>query len=114
MLINIFVPGASHDQFIDSGTPPPYSPAPSDISSDCAISEDGRISTGCQTSFLFPQFKESEIKFPFIDLSGWRTEEVCCGTIFKGPNGEVLVDPKLLKPYCDCSRHPTRTFVKQS
>lgn len=26
------------------------------------------------------------------------SETVCCGTIFKGPNGEVLIDPRFLKP----------------
>lgn len=25
-------------------------------------------------------------------------EKVCCGTIFKGPNGELLLDPSFLKP----------------
>lgn len=25
-------------------------------------------------------------------------EVVCCGTIYKGPNGEVLIDPRFLKP----------------
>lgn len=23
---------------------------------------------------------------------------VCCGTVYKGPNGEVLIDPRFLKP----------------
>lgn len=23
---------------------------------------------------------------------------MCCGTIYKGPNGEVLIDPRFLKP----------------
>ncbi|EDO35710.1 predicted protein, partial [Nematostella vectensis] len=56
-------------------------------------------STGCQTSFLFPTLSSST-KLPYIDLSLWRREEICCGTIFRGPHGEVLVDPKLLKPLC--------------
>lgn len=25
-------------------------------------------------------------------------ETICCGTIFKGPNGEILVDTRFLKP----------------
>ena len=53
------------------------------------------------------------MKFPYIDLSGWRKEEVCCGTIFKGPNGEVLVDPKLLKPYCHCARSRNKILDKK-
>ena len=96
----------------DSSTPPSCSPTPSEIS-DSTIADNGRTSTACQTSFFYPQVLENEMKFPYIDLSGWRREEVCCGTIFKGPNGEVLVDPKLLKPYCYCSRGQTRTMVKQ-
>lgn len=31
----------------------------------------------------------------FLSLS---SEIVCCGTIYKGPNGEVLIDPRFLKP----------------
>ena len=31
--------------------------------------------------------------------------QVCCGTIFKGTNGEVLLDLSLLKPCSNC-KHP--------
>lgn len=103
--------GKGH-RFSDSSSPPSCSPTPSEIS-DSAIADNGRTSTACQTSFFYPQVLENEMKFPYIDLSGWRREEVCCGIIFKGPNGEVLVDPKWLKPYCYCSRGQTRTMVKQ-
>ena len=96
----------------DSSSPPSCSPTPSEIS-DSAIADHGRTSIACQTSFFYPQVLENEMKFPYIDLSGWRREEVCCGIIFKGPNGEVLVDPKLLKPYCYCSRGQSRTMVKE-
>lgn len=34
-------------------------------------------------------------------LSLSRREKVCCGIIFKGPHGEVLIYPKLLRP-CRC------------
>lgn len=27
-------------------------------------------------------------------------EKICCGIVFKGPNGELLLDPRFLKP-CD-------------
>lgn len=37
----------------------------------------------------------------------YRTE-VCCGTIFKGLNGEVLVDPQLLHPCYTCRKTGTR------
>lgn len=45
---------------------------------------------------------------PFLDLSYWKKTEVCCGTIFKGLNGEVLVDPQLLHPCYTCRKTGTR------
>ncbi|XP_052810209.1 SIN3-HDAC complex-associated factor-like [Mya arenaria] len=39
---------------------------------------------------------------PFLDLTYWTMTQVCCGTIFKGMNGEVLVDPTLLHPCWSC------------
>lgn len=61
-----------------------------------------------QTAFLYPALTSPQAnanKLPFIDLSKWRQEEICCGTIFRGPNGEVLVDPKWLRPLCTmCNR----------
>ncbi|XP_043491355.1 SIN3-HDAC complex-associated factor [Polistes fuscatus] len=38
----------------------------------------------------------------FIDLSYFKREDICCGTIFKGPYGEVIVDPSLIKPCTGC------------
>ncbi|XP_033741012.1 SIN3-HDAC complex-associated factor-like [Pecten maximus] len=40
----------------------------------------------------------------FLDLSYWKKTQVCCGTIFKGLNGEVLVDPQLLQPCLSCRK----------
>lgn len=34
----------------------------------------------------------------FLDMTFWKREKVCCGVIFKGPNGEVIVDPRFMKP----------------
>ncbi|XP_060535749.1 SIN3-HDAC complex-associated factor [Cylas formicarius] len=34
----------------------------------------------------------------FIDLDYWKKEELCCGTIFRGANGEVMIDPSYIKP----------------
>ena len=66
------------------------------------------ISIGTQTAFLFPALTSPQAnanKLPFIDLSKWRQEDICCGTIFRGPNGEVLVDPKWLRSSCEmCNR----------
>lgn len=65
-------------------------------------------SSGCQDRFSSQQqrtrdraasFKISS----FLDMSFWRKEKVCCGIIFKGPHGEVLIYPKLLRP-CRCRR----------
>ncbi|KAJ8032085.1 SIN3-HDAC complex-associated factor [Holothuria leucospilota] len=33
-----------------------------------------------------------------VDTSYWKREKVCCGTIFKGLDGEVLIHPQLLRP----------------
>ena len=85
------------------------SPSPSDMSDEFSSSSlttqpVKSVSTASQTSFLFPSLTSStKNKLPFIDLSTWRCEEICCGTIFRGPYGEVLVDPKLLNPVCTCS-----------
>ncbi|KAK5642428.1 hypothetical protein RI129_008595 [Pyrocoelia pectoralis] len=34
----------------------------------------------------------------FIDLDYWKQENVCCGIVFRGPNNELLVDTRFLKP----------------
>lgn len=34
----------------------------------------------------------------FIDLEYWKQENVCCGIVFRGPNKELLVDTRFLKP----------------
>jgi hypothetical protein len=39
----------------------------------------------------------------FLDMTFWRRETICCGVIFKGPNNEVVISPKLLKP-CSCRK----------
>ncbi|CAG2168976.1 unnamed protein product, partial [Oppiella nova] len=39
----------------------------------------------------------------FLDMSFWKKEKICCGIIFKGPDNEVLIYPKLLEPCC-CRR----------
>lgn len=38
----------------------------------------------------------------FIDLSYFKRETICCGVIFKGLYGEVMVDPSLIKPCIGC------------
>ncbi|KAI4492207.1 hypothetical protein M0802_009897 [Mischocyttarus mexicanus] len=38
----------------------------------------------------------------FIDLTYFKREVICCGTIFKGLYGEVIIDPSLIKPCSGC------------
>ncbi|XP_051546803.1 SIN3-HDAC complex-associated factor-like isoform X3 [Myxocyprinus asiaticus] len=38
--------------------------------------------------------------FSFLDLTYWKRQRVCCGIIYKGRFGEVLIDPHLYKPCC--------------
>ncbi|XP_074661848.1 SIN3-HDAC complex-associated factor-like [Tubulanus polymorphus] len=40
----------------------------------------------------------------FLDLSYWKRTKICCGIIFTGPHGEVMVDPSLLKPCNSCKK----------
>jgi len=38
----------------------------------------------------------------FLDMSRWTKEKVCCGVIFRGPHGEVAIDPRFLHPCKIC------------
>jgi len=38
----------------------------------------------------------------FIDLSVWRRERVCCGLLFRGPYGAVIIDQRFWRP---CRSH---------
>lgn len=38
----------------------------------------------------------------FLDMNRWTKEQVCCGIIFRGPHGEVAIDPRFLKPCTTC------------
>uniref|UniRef100_A0AAY4D675 Uncharacterized protein n=1 Tax=Denticeps clupeoides TaxID=299321 RepID=A0AAY4D675_9TELE len=38
--------------------------------------------------------------FSFLDLSYWKRQKVCCGIVYKGRFGEVMIDPRLFKPCC--------------
>lgn len=38
----------------------------------------------------------------FLDMSRWTKEKVCCGIIFRGPHGEVAIDPRFLNPCYAC------------
>uniref|UniRef100_A0A8C5KAP4 SIN3-HDAC complex-associated factor n=1 Tax=Jaculus jaculus TaxID=51337 RepID=A0A8C5KAP4_JACJA len=38
--------------------------------------------------------------FSFLDLTYWKRQKICCGIIYKGRFGEVLIDSRLFKPCC--------------
>ncbi|XP_041132491.1 SIN3-HDAC complex-associated factor-like [Polyodon spathula] len=42
--------------------------------------------------------------FSFIDLTYWKRQKVCCGIIYKGRFGEVMIDPRLFKPCCSAKK----------
>lgn len=42
--------------------------------------------------------KKSDQISDFIDLEYWKIENLCCGTIFRGIYGEIIIDPNLIKP----------------
>ncbi|XP_047473865.1 SIN3-HDAC complex-associated factor-like isoform X1 [Penaeus chinensis] len=77
--------------------PSPYpSPYPSE---DDADSQDRTLLTGAAK-----RKKQNPSQFQlssFVDLSYWKQEKVCCGLIFRGDCGEVLIDPRFFQP-CSC------------
>ncbi|KAG9332086.1 hypothetical protein JZ751_016152 [Albula glossodonta] len=50
-------------------------------------------------SELTPGSGQSPV-FSFLDLTYWKRQKVCCGIIYKGRFGEVLIHPHLFKPCC--------------
>ncbi|XP_034529429.1 SIN3-HDAC complex-associated factor-like [Notolabrus celidotus] len=38
--------------------------------------------------------------FSFLDLTYWKRQKVCCGIVYKGRYGEIIIDPHLFKPCC--------------
>ncbi|XP_013882197.1 SIN3-HDAC complex associated factor, like [Austrofundulus limnaeus] len=42
--------------------------------------------------------------FSFLDRSYWKRQKVCCGIIYKGRFGEVIIDPRLFKPCCSSKK----------
>ncbi|XP_075945046.1 SIN3-HDAC complex-associated factor isoform X2 [Anarhichas minor] len=70
-----------------SSTSPAQSPSYSNLSDD---GSDTELSPGSSRSPVFS----------FLDLTYWKRQKVCCGIIYKGRFGEVLIDPHLFKPCC--------------
>ncbi|XP_070709995.1 SIN3-HDAC complex-associated factor-like [Pempheris klunzingeri] len=44
--------------------------------------------------------------FSFLDLTYWKRQKVCCGIVYKGRYGEVIIDPHLYKPCCQRKPKP--------
>lgn len=42
--------------------------------------------------------------FSFLDLTYWKRQKICCGIIYKGRFGEVLIDTHLFKPCCNSKK----------
>ncbi|KAK2858670.1 hypothetical protein Q5P01_003290 [Channa striata] len=38
--------------------------------------------------------------FSFLDLTYWKRQKVCCGIVYTGRCGEVIIDPQLYRPCC--------------
>jgi len=47
---------------------------------------------------------------PFLDMSFWKREKICCGTIFRAPNGEVAVDVRYISPCENCKKSKNPMF----
>ncbi|XP_071831625.1 SIN3-HDAC complex-associated factor-like [Apostichopus japonicus] len=73
----------------DSFTSPP-SPTNSESSETC-------VQLPVVRKRSFPPDVPKALK-SIVDTSYWKREKVCCGTIFKGMHGEVLIHPQLLRP----------------
>ncbi|KAK6318521.1 hypothetical protein J4Q44_G00118120 [Coregonus suidteri] len=51
--------------------------------------------------------------FSFLDLTYWKRQKVCCGIIYKGRFGEVLIDPHLFKPCCRKKQQQQRQELEE-
>lgn len=80
--------------------PSPYpSPYPSEDDGD---SQDHTLVPMISGSAKRKSPHPSQYQFSgFVDLSYWKQEKVCCGLIFRGERGEVLIDPRFFRP-CSC------------
>ncbi|KAJ8271495.1 hypothetical protein COCON_G00103540 [Conger conger] len=65
------------------------------------------------------QRRSAPSMFSFLDRSYWKRQKVCCGIVYKGRFGEVMIDPRLFKPCCSSRKRtvlaPTHdTHLSQS
>ncbi|XP_041452663.1 SIN3-HDAC complex-associated factor-like [Lytechinus variegatus] len=82
----------SHPDTEDASPP---SPTPSDTSDTSVVSQPGSRTGSISSEDLdeLPPLLAS-----IIDTSYWKMEKICCGTIFKGVRGEIMIHPQLLRP----------------
>lgn len=50
----------------------------------------------------------------FLDMTFWKKEKVCCGTVFKGPFGQVILDPRLWRPCSNCKKPTPGNLVSDN
>ncbi|KAH0506022.1 Protein FAM60A [Microtus ochrogaster] len=79
-----------------SGASPAQSPCYSNQSDDGSDSE------------MASSFNRTPV-FSFLDLTYWKRQKICCGIIYKGLFGEVLIDTHLFKPSCSIRRQLLRS-----
>uniref|UniRef100_A0A3P9CUK7 SIN3-HDAC complex associated factor n=1 Tax=Maylandia zebra TaxID=106582 RepID=A0A3P9CUK7_9CICH len=83
-----------------SSASPAQSPSYSNLSDE---GSDTELSPGSSRSPVFS----------FLDLTYWKRQKVCCGIIYKGRFGEVLIDPHLFKPCCRNKRQQQQQQKQQ-
>ncbi|XP_053321277.1 SIN3-HDAC complex-associated factor [Spea bombifrons] len=63
-------------------------------SSSCSTHSDTDTDTELRTA------PSRDSIFSFLDPTYWKRQRVCCGIIYKGRFGEILIDAQLFKPCC--------------
>ncbi|XP_071791912.1 SIN3-HDAC complex-associated factor-like [Asterias amurensis] len=80
---------------------PPLSPTASESSNDEL--DEVRSREGLELMTPQERFDLPPSLRAILDTTYWKMEQICCGTIFKGGRGEVLIEPTLFKPCTACS-----------
>ncbi|CAH0546544.1 unnamed protein product [Brassicogethes aeneus] len=68
------------------------SPGGSDCEPEAAVGEKSRRHKG-----LAKRFDNNRIT-DYVDFDYWKRETICCGTIYRGLNNEIMLDSRLFKP----------------
>ncbi|XP_034046852.1 SIN3-HDAC complex associated factor, like isoform X2 [Thalassophryne amazonica] len=85
-----------------SSVSPSQSPSYSNHSDDCSDIE-SKQSRSTSSSI-----------FSFLDRSYWKRQKVCCGIVYKGRFGEVIIDPRLFKPCCSSKKQQTLVSTQEA